>query len=87
MARAVAARRAGLRASDVKIERDADGRPRCSVPGMFVSLSHITRYTDNFTVIVVFFKPGDYDRGVEASGVCEYDFLDVFLVHGRNGSP
>ena len=40
MARAVAARRVGMDAADVVITRDGEGRPQCSVPGMFVSLSH-----------------------------------------------
>ena len=45
------------------------------------ALAHITGNGDDLAVVVVFLQPGNDDGGVQTAGVCQNDFLDVFLFH------
>ena len=46
-----------------------------------VRLAHVAGDGDDLAVVVVLLQPGDDDRGVQAAGVGEYDFLDVRFIH------
>ena len=50
----------------------------------FSTLANVTGNGNDFAVVVVFFQPGNDDGSVQTAGVCQNDFLDVFLVLFHN---
>ena len=47
----------------------------------FVGLTHITCNCNDFAVVVVLFQPGNDNGSIQATGVCQYNFFDIFLIH------
>jgi hypothetical protein len=50
----------------------------------FFALADIGGDGDDFTVVVVFLQPGNDAGGIQAAGISQYYFFDVFFIHCSN---
>ena len=46
-----------------------------------VGLSDVAGNRDHFTIIIVFFQPGNNDGSIQTPGISKYDLFDIFFVH------
>ena len=47
----------------------------------FVFLAHVGGDGDDLGVVIVFLQPGDDDGRIQAAGISEDDFFDLFFFH------